>query len=42
VKYFLASADAKNLKAVRGRSAYQLGNEVGYEEPGCELICLWL
>lgn len=32
----------KTLKAIRGRSSYLQGKEIGYCEPGCELVKIWM
>lgn len=34
--------DIKQLRSKRGRSSYLDGKEVGYDEPGCVLIDLWM
>ena len=34
--------DVKLLKGKRGRSSYLDGKEIGFDEPGCVLVNMWL
>lgn len=37
-----AAKKARMLQATKGRSRYMGGKEIGLEDPGCELVALWL
>jgi hypothetical protein len=34
--------EVKSIRAKRGRSSYLQGKEIGYKEPGCELVKMWI
>jgi hypothetical protein len=38
----MKTEEVKSIKAKRGRSSYLQGKEIGYSEPGCELVKLWI